>query len=142
VSDQLSERGELLSFTSDIVAAYSGNNALPNQELPGLIGTVFAALSGLGTPPAQPLPVPAVPIARSVTRSSVFCLECGKPNKLLKRHLRTAHNLSPEEYRAKWGLAPTHPIIAPDYAAHRSALAKKIGLGRKAAAQPVRGKKK
>lgn len=127
------EHGELLSLTADIVSAHVSNNAVPNTELPGLIETVFYTLTGLGAPEPEPEVElkPAVPIKKSVTDDHIVCLEDGKKLKMLKRHLKTAYNMTPEEYRAKWGLPPDYPMVAPSYAAKRQQLAKKIGLGRK-----------
>ncbi len=131
MSEQSVEQSELLTLTSDIVANHASNNALPSADLSGLIETVFNTLSGLGAPPAEPERKPAVPIKKSVSNQFIACLECGKEQKMLKRHLHTAHNTNPVEYRAKWGLAHDYPMIAPVYAALRSKIAKDIGLGRK-----------
>jgi predicted transcriptional regulator len=131
MSEHSAERSELLSMTSEIVAAYAGNNAVSNQDLPSLISTVFNTVSGLGAPEAEPEQAPAVPLTESVTKSALICLECGKPSKMLKRHLSTAHGLSPEAYRMKWRLAPNYPMVSPDYSVVRRKLAKEIGLGRK-----------
>jgi predicted transcriptional regulator len=125
------KHSELLTLSSDIVASYAANNAVPNADLSGLLGTVFHALSDLGAPAAEPEQEPAVPIKKSVTKNLIICLECGKEQKMIKRHLRTAHDTNPIEYRAKWGLAYNYPMIAPVYAALRSKIAKDIGLGRK-----------
>ncbi len=125
------ERSELLTLTSDIVAAYAANNAVPGAGLPGLLGTVFHTLSDLGAPPAEPEQKPTVPIKKSVTNKFIICLECGKEQKMIKRHLHSAHDTNPAEYRAKWGLAHDYPMVAPVYAALRRKLAKEIGLGHK-----------
>lgn len=122
-------RARLLENTSHIVAAYAGNNAIPNAELPRLIATVFNTVSGLGAAP-EPAQEPAVPVSRSVTRTAILCLECGKPHKMLKRHLANAHGLSPDDYRRKWGLEPTYPMTSPAYSVLRRKLAENIGLGR------------
>lgn len=127
------DRNELLALTAEIVSAYVGNNALDTGGVPGMIGAVFAKLTELSTD-EKPLPetlTPAVPIKRSVTDDYIVCLEDGKKLKMLKRHLMTAYGMTPEEYRAKWGLKPDYPMVAPTYAAKRQELAKKIGLGRK-----------
>ncbi len=124
------ERSELLTLTSDIVAAYTANNALPGAGLPELLGTVFHALSDLGAHP-EPEQIPAVSIKKSVTKKFIICLECGKEQKMIKRHLHTAHNTSPVEYRAKWGLAHDYPMVSPVYSVLRRKLAKEIGLGHK-----------
>jgi predicted transcriptional regulator len=127
------DRNELLTLTVEIVSAYAGNNTLDTAAMPDLIGTVFAKLNELATD-EKPRPetlTPAVPIKKSVTDDYIVCLEDGKKLKMLKRHLATAYNMTPEEYRAKWGLKPDYPMVAPNYAAKRRELAKKIGLGRK-----------
>ncbi len=127
------DHGELLALTSDIVAAHVSNNSVPSSELSTLIETVFGTLSKLGEEKAEPEVElkPAVPIKKSVTDDYLICLEDGKKLKMLKRHLKTAYNMTPEDYRAKWGLGPDYPMVAPNYAAKRQELAKKIGLGRK-----------
>ena len=131
MSEKSIERNELLTLTSDIVASHTAKNAVPSTDLSGLIETVFNTLSGLGAPPAKPEQKPAVPIKKSVSKQFIVCLECGKPQKMIKRHLHSAHDTNPDEYRAKWGLAHDYPMVAPVYAALRSKLAKDIGLGRK-----------
>ncbi|MEM7238432.1 MAG: MucR family transcriptional regulator [Pseudomonadota bacterium] len=133
MSDQTIERGELLALTSDIVAAHASNNAVPSVDLPGLIETVFHTLENLNAPAEEPVVElkPAVPIKKSVTEDYIVCLEDGKKLKMLKRHLKTAYDMTPEDYRAKWGLPHDYPMVAPSYAAKRQELAKKIGLGRK-----------
>lgn len=127
------QRSELLTLTTEIVSAYAGNNSLELSTLPDLIGSVFTKLSELSSGEKE-LPetlTPAVPIRRSVTDDYIICLEDGKKLKMLKRHLMTAYGMTPEEYRAKWGLKHDYPMVAPNYAAKRQELAKKIGLGRK-----------
>ncbi len=128
---------DLLGLTEKIVSAQVANNAVSNAGLPDLIRAVYAALdnvrTGAGTPPT---PKPVVPIKRSVTPNYIVCLEDGKQLKMLKRHLRTAFDLSPKEYRKKWGLPEDYPMVAPKYAKQRSELAKKIGLGRKPGERP------
>lgn len=122
---------ELLGLTAQIVSAHVAHNPVPASELPGLIQGVFRTLSGVGTPSA-PEPErlqPAVPIKKSIAPGYLVCLEDGKKLKMLKRHLKTSYNLSPEQYRERWGLPNDYPMVAPDYAKHRSSLAKKIGLG-------------
>lgn len=144
------DRNELLALTAEIVSAYVGNNALDIGTVPDVIGAVFVKLTELSTD-EKPLPetlTPAVPIKRSVTDDYIVCLEDGKKLKMLKRHLMTAYGMTPEEYRARWGLKPDYPMVAPTYAAKRQELAKKIGLGRKprapepAAAPKGRSRKK
>ncbi len=122
----------LITLTSDIVAAHVSNNAVDVDQLPTLITNVFSALSGLGEDDGaqEARPDPAVSIRASVKKDHIVCLDCGKKMKMLKRHLSTEHNLTPEEYRARWELAPDYPVVAPNYADTRRKLAKKIGLGR------------
>ncbi len=127
------DHSELLALTSDIVAAHASNNAVPSSELSGLIEAVFGTLSSLSSEPAEPVVElkPAVPIKKSVTDDYLICLDDGKKLKMLKRHLKTAYDMTPEDYRAKWGLGHDYPMVAPNYAKKRQELAKKIGLGRK-----------
>ena len=122
-----------VELTATIVSAYVGNNATPASDLPGLIAQVHAALlrvSGAAPSetPLEPLK-PAVPLKKSVTSEYIVCLEDGKKFKSLKRHLRTQYNMTPEQYREKWNLPPDYPMVAPNYAAARSRLAKQMGLG-------------
>ncbi len=127
-------RDEVLRMSVDVVAAFVSNNQLSSAQIPEVIDTVFRSLYALDgtTAEAKPEPQkPAVPIRRSVTSEFIVCLEDGKKLKMLKRHLRTNYNLTPEEYRAKWNLSPDYPMVAPSYAKQRSEFAKKIGLGRK-----------
>jgi predicted transcriptional regulator len=124
---------DLLRMTADVVAAYVSKNPLPANDLASVINTVHVSLAGLdanGEAAAEPLK-PAVPIKKSVTPDFIICLEDGKKLKMLKRHLRTVYNLTPEEYRAKWQLGPDYPMVAPNYAKRRSEFAKEIGLGRR-----------
>ena len=121
-----------VELTAEIVCAYVGNNAVPAAEIPALIKQVHGALSDAAEAGAAndgPAPEPAVPVNRSITPDFLICLEDGKKFKSLKRHLRTSYNMTPEEYREKWGLKSDYPMVAPNYAAERSKLAKKIGLG-------------
>ena len=134
-------RGDLLGLTSTILAAFVSRNSVPATELPALIKSVHSTLSGLGGAGHEAGigtggQRPAVPIRRSVTHDHIVCLEDGKKLKMLKRYLRTQYGLSPEEYRAKWGLPYSYPMVAPAYAAKRSDVAKQIGLGRKKAQLP------
>ena len=131
MSEKSVEYNELLTLTSDILVNHASNNVVPSTDLSGLIETVFNTLSGLGAPAAEPEQKPAVPIKKSVTKQFIICLECGKEQKMIKRHLHTAHDTNPVEYSAKWGLAGNYPMVAPVYAALRSRLAKDIGFGRK-----------
>jgi predicted transcriptional regulator len=121
---------ELLELTTEIVAAHVGNNTVPVADLPQLIQDVYRSLASVGAEPAAPeRPQPAVPVKKSVTPDYIVCLEDGKKLKMLKRHLKTAYDMTPEEYRERWGLPADYPMVAPNYAKHRSSLAKKIGLG-------------
>lgn len=129
----MENRNELIEMTADVVSAYVGNNVVPSSELPELIRGVHEALSRIDAGAAEPEPLdPAVPVKKSVTPDHIVCLEDGKKFKSLKRHLRTKYDMSPEEYREKWGLPADYPMVAPNYARQRSELAKKMGLGRKA----------
>ena len=140
----LAQDGQLVtvSIAADIVAAYVSNNPLPVGELPKLIGDIHAALKGIGTPAVEPVikQEPAVSIRKSVTPDFIICLEDGKKFKSLRRHLQH-FNLTPDQYRQKWNLPADYPMVAPNYAATRSALAKASGLGRKAAAPPAAAEK-
>ncbi|MCC7168416.1 MAG: MucR family transcriptional regulator [Rhodospirillales bacterium] len=127
-----SSSNDLLALTAQIVAAHLGNNSVALGDVPNLIHEVYRSLSNLGNAPAAPeRPEPAVAIKKSVTADYIICLEDGKKLKMLKRHLMTSYNMTPEEYRERWGLPADYPMVAPNYAAHRSQLAKKIGLGTK-----------
>jgi predicted transcriptional regulator len=136
---------ELLRMTADVVAAYVSNNSLPTQQLGEVIVAVYASLRSLDGQPvetkAEPLK-PAVPIRKSITPDYLICLEDGKKLKMLKRHLRSTYAMTPDDYRAKWGLPADYPMVAPNYAEQRSAFAKKIGLGRGAGRPGRRGPKK
>jgi predicted transcriptional regulator len=128
------DKSEVVELTADIVAAYVGNNAVPTTELPSLIRDVYNALANAmaGTKEQEVVEEkPAVPVRRSVTPEAIVCLEDGKKFKSLKRHLRTHHNMTPEEYREKWSLGADYPMVAPNYAEARSSLAKKMGLGQR-----------
>jgi len=121
---------EMLELTTEIVAAHVGNNPIPASELPSLIQDVYRTLVSVGaTPPTPEKPKPAVPPKKSVFPDYIVCLEDGKKLKMLKRHLKTSYNMTPEEYRERWGLGSDYPMVAPNYAKHRSNLAKEIGLG-------------
>jgi len=127
-----SDNSDLLALTTEIVSAHVSNNSVALGELPHLIQEVYRTLASVGTTPAVPeRPQPAVAVRKSVTPDYIICLEDGKKLKMLKRHLKTAYNMTPEEYRDRWGLPPDYPMVAPNYAQHRSSLAKKIGLGTK-----------
>ncbi|MGH7106237.1 MAG: MucR family transcriptional regulator [Acetobacteraceae bacterium] len=126
---------DVLGLTAQIVSAHVSNNSVAPDALPALIQDVYRTLAGVGkeSAPAEK-PQPAVPVKRSVFPDYIVCLEDGKKLKMLKRHLKTAYNMSPEQYRERWGLPAEYPIVAPNYTRHRSSLAKKIGLGTKARA--------
>ena len=132
---------DLLGLTEKIVSAHVANNRMSRANLPDLIKAVYETLenvsTGAGTPPT---PKPVVPIKRSVRPSYIVCLEDGRKLKMLKRHLKTDHNLTPKEYRDRWGLPLDYPMTAPNYARARSELAKKIGLGRKRKTVKAKGK--
>ena len=135
------EQGDVLRMAVDIVAAYVGNNTVPASQVPEVINTVFGSLTSLNGEMSEGLgepPKPAVSVRRSVHPDYLVCLEDGKKLKMLKRHLRAAYNMTPEEYRAKWSLPADYPMVAPNYAAQRSEFAKKIGLGRKKGQKPRR----
>lgn len=135
----LSDTTSHIELAADIVAAYVSNNSVPVGDLPSLIRDVHTALLRIGQgetePPVEPLK-PAVPVKKSVTPEFIICLEDGKKFKSLKRHLRTQYNLTPEQYREKWGLPADYPMVAPSYATARSALAKQMGLGQQRRRSP------
>ncbi len=123
---------ELLELTTEIVSAHAGNNMIAIEDLPQLIKDVYQTLSAVSTVSSAPeRPKPAVPVKKSIFPDYIVCLEDGKKLKMLKRHLRTSYDMTPEDYRERWGLPVDYPMVAPNYAKHRSALAKKIGLGTK-----------
>jgi predicted transcriptional regulator len=126
-----SKTNDLLALTTNIVSAHVANNSVALADLPRLIREVHDTLANVGgtTQREQERPTPAVPVRRSVTPEYIVCLEDGKKLKMLKRHLKTAYNLTPEEYRDRWGLPADYPMVAPSYAKQRSKLAKDIGLG-------------
>lgn len=125
------DSNDLLALTTEIVAAHVSNNTVAVSDLPQLINQVYQSLAGIGKsqPAAAERPQPAVSVKRSVHPDYIICLEDGKKLKMLKRHLKTAYNMTPDEYRERWGLAPDYPMVAPNYARQRSKLAKEIGLG-------------
>ncbi|PWC48119.1 hypothetical protein TSA6c_16920 [Azospirillum sp. TSA6c] len=133
---------ELTELTAKIVAAYVSKNTLPHDQLPAVISTVYSSIANAGQPQITVVEAsskpPAVPIKKSVAADFIICLEDGKKLKMLKRYLRTTYNLSPEEYRAKWGLPPEYPMVAPNYAKARSEMAINLGLGRKAGSNAPR----
>lgn len=123
---------DVLGLTAQIVSAHVSNNSVTTEALPALIQDVYRTLQNIGSVPAAPdKPQPAVPVKKSVFPDHIICLEDGKKLKMLKRHLKTAYNMTPDQYRERWGLPPDYPMVAPNYASHRSNLAKKIGLGTK-----------
>ncbi len=128
----MDDKAEITEMTAEIVSAYVSNNAIATADIPNLIQSVYRALSSVTTSAeaveAAPRE-PAVPVRRSITPDFLICLEDGRKFKSLKRHLRTKYNMSPDEYRAKWGLAKDYPMVAPNYAKARSDLAKQMGLG-------------
>jgi len=125
---------DLLALATQIVSAHLSNNQMPTEDIPAFIQKVYKTLSnvnGEGGTIASERPQPAVPIKRSITPDYIICLEDGKKLKMLKRHLKSAYNMSPEEYRERWGLPADYPMVAPNYANQRSVLAKGIGLGKR-----------
>jgi predicted transcriptional regulator len=129
-----SHSNDLLALTTEIVAAHVSNNTVSVGDLPSLINQVYQSLATIGQGPAisTERPQPAVSVKRSVHPDYIICLEDGKKLKMLKRHLKTAYNMTPEEYRDRWQLPPDYPMVAPNYARQRSRLAKEIGLGTRA----------
>jgi len=127
----------MVHLTARLVTAFLSRNTLAPADVPGLIRSTYATVAGTDAPVPPPAErqLPVVSLRRSVTPEAIICLECGKSQKMLKRHLATAHGLSVSEYRAKWSLSADYPMVAPDYAQHRSNLAVKIGLGRKRPAE-------
>ncbi len=123
------EKQELLSLTTKIVSAYAAKNSVAPSDIAGLIASVHQSLAATGQKPKAAALKPTVPIKKSVARGHIICLEDGSKYAMLKRHLRVAHGLTPEEYRERWGLPTNYPMTAPDYAALRSRLAKTAGLG-------------
>jgi predicted transcriptional regulator len=137
MSETTTPQQDLVSLAADILSAYVSNNSVSVSDIPALIGEIHKSLRNLGNgapeKAAEPL-VPAVPVKKSVQPDFITCLEDGKKFKSLKRHLRTRYNMTPAEYRTKWNLPHDYPMVAPNYAEKRSALAKSLGLGRKAGA--------
>ena len=142
MAENFNEAG-YIQLTANIVSAYVSNNTVSSAEIPALISQIYSALMRVSNgshvaTPAEPLK-PAVPIKRSITAEHIVCLEDGKKFKSLKRHLRTQYNMTPDQYRAKWNLAPDYPMVAPNYAAARSQLAKQMGLGQQRRRRRDRG---
>ena len=133
MSDQRDAEDTLLTLTADIVAAHVSNNSVAVNDLPNLIQNVHGALSGISGAPGAPetKPEPKVPIRSSIKPDYIVCLEDGKKLKMLKRHLMTHYQMTPDQYRQRWGLGADYPMVAPNYAEQRRALAKSIGLGNK-----------
>ncbi|HXZ02072.1 MAG TPA: MucR family transcriptional regulator [Stellaceae bacterium] len=131
---EMANSNDLLALTTEIVAAHVSNNTVAINDLPQLINQVYQSLAGIGTASISSAerPPPAVGVKRSVHPDYIICLEDGKKLKMLKRHLKTAYNMTPEEYRERWNLPPDYPMVAPNYARQRSKLAKEIGLGTRA----------
>ena len=137
----MEENSNLLEMTADMFSAYVSNNTVSPEGVAALIGTIHSTMTQLSTGGVQPEPEvkePAVPIRKSITPDYLICLEDGRKFKSLKRHLRTKYAMSPEEYRAKWGLPKDYPMVAPNYAKARSDLAKQMGLGQ-GGRKPARG---
>jgi predicted transcriptional regulator len=135
-AEDTANENDLVDLTVRLVGAYVSNNAMPLTHLPTFIDDIYAALVGVSkgtqeTMPASPRPKPAVNPKKSVTGDYIICLEDGKKFKTIKRHLMNKYGLTPDQYRERWGLAPSYPMVAPNYAANRSRLAKSMGLGRK-----------
>lgn len=141
MADNNNSSNELLVLTTEIVSAHVANNTVSLADLPQLIQQVYGTLAGIGGAPASigARPQPAIAVKKSVTPDFIICLEDGRKLKMLKRHLKTAYNMTPEEYRERWQLPPDYPMVAPNYAKQRSSLAKKIGLGTKPRGRRGRG---
>lgn len=139
--DNNNSSNELLVLTTEIVSAHVANNTVSLADLPQLIQQVYGTLAGIGGAPASVCarPQPAVAVKKSVTPDFIICLEDGRKLKMLKRHLKTAYNMTPEDYRERWQLPADYPMVAPNYAKQRSSLAKKIGLGTKPRGRRGRG---
>jgi len=141
--DEAKKNG-VLAMVTEIVSAHLSNNTVPVADIPKLIHEVYGALTALGQVPVKSAEraEPAVSVKKSVTADYIVCLEDGKKLKMLKRHLRSTYNMTPDEYRHRWGLPADYPMVAPNYAAQRSAFAKKIGLGRNGGGKGRRGRRK
>lgn len=136
---ETAEQLNIVEYAAEIVAAYVSNNTVAASDLGALIGDIHQALVGLAKAAAEPVPlVPAVPVKSSVKKDHIVCLEDGQKYKTLKRHLRVHHNMSPQEYRAKWNLQSDYPIVAPSYSEQRSQVAKSLGLGQKGRAAALK----
>lgn len=132
--EEVSHDGQTLTLTVQIASAYLSHNTVSVKDVSSVLETIYSAVSGLGKQATAAVevepPTPAVPIKKSVTSEYIICLEDGRHLKMLKRHLRTAYGMTPDEYRARWNLPRDYPMVAPNYAEKRSTLAKSIGLGR------------
>jgi len=140
----MENKTDTLDMTADIVSAFVGNNSIPAGELPSLIQSVYQALNSISSGEETKVEAPkepAVSVKKSISNDYIVCLEDGKKLKMLKRHLRSTYNMTPDEYRAKWNLGADYPMVAPNYAEQRSAFAKKIGLGRGTGRRAGRSKK-
>jgi predicted transcriptional regulator len=136
----MTRRHELLALAGQIVSAHMQGNPTSQEQLPKLIHDVYEALSTAARVAAEPIrPAPAVPVKSSIRSNHIACLDCGKQFSMFRRHLMTHHNLTPEQYRERWNLLSSYPLVAPTYAKKRSALARKIGLGRKVLVAPKKG---
>lgn len=136
------DQSKLIELTTEIVAAYVSHHSIRPSDVPELIRTVASSLQLPGRPEAQAAPTPAVPVRRSIAKDHLVCLLCGRKQKTLKRHLMTAHGLTPTEYREQFTLSAEYPMVAPDYSTRRSEMAKQLGLGRRREPeQPTRGRK-
>jgi predicted transcriptional regulator len=133
--EPMAEREVVLGFAAEIISAHISNNAIQTDQLPWLIQQVFNTLSSIEQISVPPQPTPAVPVKKSVRSERIICLDCGKHFSMIKRHLMTDHRLTPQQYRQRWDLPPSYPLVAPAYAKVRSALAKEWGLGRKGLAK-------
>jgi len=137
MAENSSSAERLTALTAQIAASYVGHHNVPASDLPQLIAAIYQSLARAGlTAPAESRREPAVPVRRSVSADYIVCLEDGKKLKMLKRHLKTSYNLTPEQYRERWGLSVDYPMVAPNYAKQRSRLAKQIGLGTSARRAP------
>ena len=132
----MAQTDSTLSLATKVAISYLGNNRVTRDELPGLIGKLHETLTKLES--GEIVREPAVPVDKSVKRNQIICLECGKGQKMLKRHLMSGHGLTADDYRTRWGLARAYPLVAPNYAKQRSEMAKKIGLGRKPGAKKAK----
>lgn len=142
-TEQQHDHAAIVAMTAEITSAFVANNTIATADLPVVISTIANNLMGLGQEPVEDAkPTPAVPIKKSVTPDYIVCLEDGKKLRMLKRHLKSRYDMTPDEYRQRWGLKDDYPMVAPNYAAMRSAMAKKIGLGKPKPVKKTRAKRK